>query len=100
MNALPSSSTELAMGDDYQGPLILSLYNRMIERSTVEEGTVDLVEGTASNDFARRRTADLLENGHRVQSLIQSQIRSNSDKISSPFMVKKYDYYFSKKYGP
>ena len=85
MNALQSSS------EDCQGPLIYPLYNRMIERSSEEEGPINLDNGTASNNFARHHTANLLENGQSVESFINTQIRTNSEKIGSPFLVRKYD---------
>ena len=69
----------------------------MITRSMCEEGTIDLVERKASNEMARIRTMDLLQNGQLVCDFIHSQINVDPENLSSPYLCKRYDYYFAKR---
>ena len=80
-----------------QVPLVDSLRTRMITRSMIEEGTIDLVEGRASNEMARLRTMHLLQNGQRVCDFIRSQINVGPENLSSPYLCKRYDYYFARR---
>jgi hypothetical protein len=97
MNAIPLSTFLEAINK--QEPLINSLHTRMINQSTMEEGTVDLVSFVVSNELARNRTANLLENGERVQNFLAMQINGNPDDLNLPYLCRKYDYYFARNYS-
>ena len=95
--ASPSPITNPFSNPMDQVPLVESLRTRMITRSMCEEGTIDLVERKASNEMARIRTMDLLQNGQLVCDFIHSQINVDPENLSSPYLCKRYDYYFAKR---
>lgn len=106
MCALPSKRKH---EDDNPTDPITSHYNRMVTRSTLEEGCidvdvpcVDVGDGkfhSAKNDFARRRTANMLDQAPRVMNFIDTQMQARSQaEFSSPQLIRKYDYYFRQDY--
>ena len=91
------NGTELC--NDDSDPVIFSLYHRMIRRSMVEEGTIDVDEGTATNESARRRTANIMANKQTVESFIKAKVHMDP-KVASPALIKMYDYYYDDSYAP
>ena len=69
----------------------------MIHHSVVEEGIIDVDEGTAINKRARRWTANILSNTQTVESFIKSRMLINPE-VASPALIKMYDYCFDSSY--
>ncbi len=99
-SALPSKR----MFDDYsdRSDIVSDYYTRMVDRSTLEEGCINVDESgdddttdvchSATNDFARQRTANLIDQAPRVMNYIDSQVRAHDDtNLSSPQLIRKYD---------
>ena len=65
----------------------------------IEEGTIDVDEGTATNESARRRTANIMANKQTVESFIKAKVHMDP-KVASPALIKMYDYYYDDSYAP
>ena len=91
------NGTELC--NDDSDPVILLLYHRMIRRCMVEEGTIDVDEGTATNESARHQTANIMANKQTVESFIKAKVHMDP-KVASPALIKMYDYYYDDSYAP
>ena len=94
-----SSRSVTGLCDDYSNPVTFSLYHRMIHCSMVEEGTIDVNEGTATNESARRRTANIMADKQTVESFIEAKVHMDP-KVASPALIKMYDYYYDGSYAP
>ena len=84
------------MLEEVQDPNI-AFYNRMVARLAVEEGVIDVDNGCATNEMARRRTANLIDNAQRVENFVVAEYRSKGAlNTTSPGLVKKYECYYEK----
>ena len=102
MDAIWSNVNHEVLGEDHD-PIIdpaIRHDNRMVARLAKEEGVIDVNNECATNEIARRCTANLIDNVQRVENFIDSECRANGVlNITSPGLVKKYDYYYEKEYA-
>ena len=95
----PQSNIHHRMLEEVQDPTI-AFYNRMVARLAVEEWVIDVDNGCTTNKMAHRRTANLIDNTQRVENFVVAECRSKGAlNITSPILVKKYDYYYDEEYA-